>query len=368
MTRYRFALADPSQDDALQKRMAEDVMRGTIAVSFRRAPSFFAGSALQGSTTQVITCTDTQSGRLVGLGTRATLSTYINGKMCDTGYLCDLRGDSRVRGGTLLARGYRYLQNLHREQPIPLYYTMVLDGNESVLSLLTSGRAGLPHYRALGKFSTPAIILAGKRKYSFDPDIELSQCSVTELDEVVAFVNRIYRNYQFAPVLTVEDFNNGRLAGLSAEDITVARMANRIVGVTACWDQSRVRQIHIEQYSSVLRFLRPSYNLLAGLLSYKPLPAAGNSLACFYLCMMAVENEDKVVFRHLLEHIYSQRRHGHWQLFFAGLHERHPLRSVLSAFRSIPAAGNLFAVHWPEDKRAFEELDQRVPHIEAGAL
>ena len=73
MSRFGFALAQPADDAELRARMAADRMTGTIAVSFRREPSFFAGCRVQGDAAQVVKCTDTQDGTFVGLGTRSTV-------------------------------------------------------------------------------------------------------------------------------------------------------------------------------------------------------------------------------------------------------------------------------------------------------
>ena len=200
MTRYDFALATLEDDKALRERMAQDVMEGPVSVSFRRSPSYFAGSALQGRRTQVITCRDSEANRLVGLGTRASLYTYINGEQTITGYLCDLRGDAPARGGTLLARGYRYLKELHEADPVPLYYSMILDGNESALEVLSSGRASLPAYRSLGRFATPALLLGGRRRHTVSGCTHIRTAKPDDLDTVLDYINTSNKRFQFAPV------------------------------------------------------------------------------------------------------------------------------------------------------------------------
>jgi len=368
MSRYEFSIASAEDDEALRQRMARDIMQGIISVSFRRAPSYFAASALQGECTQVIKCTDQHSNEIVGLGTRATLATYINGEARTTGYLCDLRGDRRARGGTLLARGYRFLRRLHNEHPLPVYYSMVLDGNETAISVLTSGRGNLPTYTALGKFNTPAILLGAKRKFTPDTSISIRKANEKDLVKLTAFINACNRHFQFAPVITSGDFTNGRLSGLNIDDIYLAEKDCEIVATSACWDQQAIRQIHVEQYSKILRPVRPLYNLASRLLPYKSLPAPGQSLCCFYLSLVAVKDNDLNIFRNLLEHIYAERRSGPWQMCFAGFHERHPLNEALQSFRQIAAAGQLFSVHWPDDTTTPVTLDDRIPHLEAGAL
>lgn len=365
---YKLELAEDSDDAALRRRMAEDVMDGRIAVTFRREPSYFDGTAIQGAGAEVIKCVDSNTRRIVGLATRATLSAYINGKESALGYLCDLRVDQSIRGGVMLARGYKMMKGLHDAAPVDLYYTMILSGNDTALNILTSGRASLPSYKAFGEVLTPAIHLDRPRRYRFSNKLRIARGTVSELGEIVRFVNEQHRRKQFAPVIHVSDVGGRRLAGLGSDDIHVAYRGEKIVGCVACWDQSHVRQIFVENLNRSLRIVRPIYNFAARHTSRKPLPRPGKRVPFFYLAWIAIENDDPTVFRELLESVYEERRNGPWHFFIAGLHASNPLAATLRHFRSIESSGQLFIVHWENGADAFERLDGRVPHIEVGAL
>ena len=98
------------------------------------------------------------------------------------------------------------------------------------------------------------------------------------------------------------------------------------------------------------------------------LPSPGQALPFFYLSLIAVENDEVLVFRDLLETIYSNRREEKWSFFMAGLHTEHPLAEELKRFRHIPMYGNLYVVHWEDGAKKFDELDGRTPYIELAAL
>ena len=368
MTRFQFSLADSSDDDALRQRMNLDVMDGSIAVSFRREPSYFLGTGVQGEQAQVIKCVDTESGRLAGLGTRLQLDAFINGQQQRIGYLSDLRGDPRYRGGTLLARGYRYLRQLHDADPIPFYYSLILEGNESALKNLPGARAGLPVYHDMGKILTPAIHLDLPRKTVREPRLRIQTASIDQLPEVFKFIQKQYAKKQFAPIYQIEDMASPRLSGLRTEDILIAIRGNKIVGTLAAWDQHNFRQTHIERYSRTLKILRPFYNLAATLSPLKPLPATGNPVPYFYLALVAIENDDANIFRALLSKLHNQRRSGEWHYFIAGLHEKNPLSKVLAEYRSIKAAGHLYLIYYPDNTLEIQNLDDRIPHIEIAAV
>ncbi len=368
MSRFEFSLATSSDDAALRARMAQDVLEGNIAVSFRREPDYFAGAALQGQQMQVIKCVDKISGQLVGMGARLSSPAWVNGQKRTLGYLADLRGDPAYRGGTLLARGYRFLRQLHEQQPLPLYYSVILEGNRPALETIASGRAGLPCYRPLGRMLTPAIHLDLPRRIRRQKGVTVERAQPSQLPQVFAFISRCYSRKQLAPVYTPEDLQTGRLRGLQAEDIWVATKENQIIGVLAAWDQKGIRQTHVESYSPSLRLMRPAYNLLAHLSPLKPLPEPGARLPYFYLALCAIADDDAGIFRVLLSHLYAHYRKGPWHYCIAGLHETSPLAAVLKDYRRVPAAGHLFVVHYPEDQTAFDVLDGRVPHVEMGAV
>ncbi len=366
MSRFEFTLAGPADDAALRRRMAEDRMDGHVSVSFRREPSYFAGCQLQGEATQVIKCTDRVTGELVGLGSRLTLQGFVNGNPERIGYLSDLRAAPAVRGGTLLARGYRFLRQLHEQDPIPFYYSIILEGNQAALGNLTGARAGLPHYRDLGRILSPAIHLDMARHRVRETGLRFVRGRQGQLPEIMAFLRREYARKQLAPVYHASDFGTPRLRDLQPEDITLALRGERIVGTLAAWDQHRFRQTHIERYSTPLALMRPGYNLLARVTPLKPLPATGERIPYFCLALAATERNDPAIFRALLAQVYESRRRGPWNYCIAGLHESDPLAEVLTEYRRIESAGRLFVIHYPEDEPAFRALDTRPPYVEIG--
>lgn len=368
MSRFGFDLADKDDDAELRCRMAEDCLPGNISVSFRREPSYFSGSRVQGDTVQVIKCTDLSTRRIIGLGGRALSQAWVNGRPQRIGYLADLRAHPGYRGGTLLARGYRYFHELHQADPVALYYTMILEGNGLAQRILTSGRCGLPHYRDMGRILTPAIHLDIPKRAIHLSGVRFTRAKAEQLADILRFVQQWQSQKQLAPIYCDSDFNNGRLQGLSAQDIYIALRDDRIIGVIAAWDQRAFRQTHVERYSTPLRFMRPLYNVFAQVTPLKPLPSPGAMVPYFYLALVAVENNDPVIFRALLRYLYRERRLGRWHYFIAGLHERDPLAPILKEYRHIHAAGHLYAVHYPEDEMAFRQLDDRIPYIEIGSV
>jgi hypothetical protein len=368
MSRFDFALAGPADDAQLRARMAADVMQGSIAVSFRREPSYFAGCRVQGEATQVVKCTDRTSGRIVGLGSRSTSLAFVDGRRERIGYLADLRLAPELRRGTLLARGYRMLRRMHDADPVRLYTTVIYEGNRPAERALVGARAGLPRYVDWGRLLTPAIRLDFALRPERLAGVTLERGGAARLPQIVEFLNRERAGKQFAPVLEAAQFGAARLHGLRPESFFLALRGGRIVGTLAAWDQSALRQTHVERYPPLLALLRPAYNALAALSPLKPLPAPGTRIPYVYLACAAAAGNDVGVFRLLMRSAHEALRRGPWSFAIAALHEADPLAAVLAEFRSIPAAGRLFAVHYPDTALGVEPASRRVPCLEAGCL
>jgi hypothetical protein len=367
-TRYQISLADSADDAELRQRMAMDHMPGDIALSFRREPDYFLGCHVQGDTSQIIKCTDLESGRIVGLGARHLSSLFVNGVESRIGYLSDLRADEAVRRRTLLARGYATLRELHDADPVPLYYSIILDGNEEAASALTSARAGLPVYVDRGHILTPAIHLDRQLPELACDGVAVRRGSPSIMPQVFEFLREEHARKQLAPCYGSSEPGSPRLLGLQPEDFYVAYRGDRIVGCVAAWDQSGFRQTHVEKYSPSLRAVRPLYNLASRFTSRHALPAPGDTIPYLYLSLIATENNCVDIFATLLRTAYRDKRGSEYHFLVAGLHERDPLSRVLDDYRRIQAGGRLFLIYYPEHADFVSNLDGRIFYIEMAAV
>jgi len=358
-SRFEFSLATEADDEQLRRRMAADWLRGHLSVSFRREPSYFAACAVQGETSEVFCCRDRSTGSVVLMASRSIRQAYVNGTPQRLGYIGDIRLAPEHRNGTLLGRAARYLRHLHEANPVPLYFAVILDGNQAALSAFTMPRAGVPVLTEWGRMLTPAIHLDLPRRKVAEAGISFEMVRPDQSQEIVVFLSRLRAEKQFAPC--VASLKN-------LPDFLLAIRNNQIVGCCAGWDQRAFRQTHIEEYSLGLTLLRPLYNLAAELSPLKPLPAPGSAIPYLYLSHVAVDDNDPRIFRALLAEFYRRHRRGPWHYVIAGLHERDPLASVLHDYRRIEAAGRLFVVHYEDGAAALAKLDGRVPYIEMATV
>jgi hypothetical protein len=340
------------EDDADLRALLRDMPMGTkIEVVFLREPNFFHTCPIQGTVVQVFV--GRLGERIIGMATRAIRPSFINGEQVDAGYLADLRLRQEHRGGTFVARAYRFLRALHADGRAAIYSTVIVEDNRRALDTIAANRAGLPRYTPLGRVLTPAVFLT--RRLPPVPG-EIVRGHFDLLPAIVAKLND--NRLQFAPAYTEADFLDGRFPGFRVEDFYVLMKDGIIAGVLGVWDQRSFRQTVVTRYHGLVGKLRPLVNLVCR----PPLPAPGQPLPFFYVAF--VSTDDPVSFAALLRRAYNDAVGTAFSHFIVGLHERDPRTAALRDYSLTPFAGRLFAV-------AFDgppNLDCRVPYVETALL
>jgi len=367
-TRFAITLAERGDNAELRALLRENPMNGSMQVTFEREPDFFAACAIRGDSYQVGVGRDLESGRIVGLGTRSIAHAFVNGQAVPFGWLSDLRLQPAYRGGTLVARGYRFLRELHADGRAALYGTVIFRDNQTALRTIAATRAGLPAYHDLGVIHCPGINLR-RRKPAIAADCDIVRGRRELLPEIVACLNRNNARKQFAPVHDVESFIHGnRWKDFQLSDFYVACRSNKVVGVLGKWDQSAFKQIRVISYGRRLRWMVPAANALQTLLGAPSFPEPGHYLPFFYVSFIAVDQDGAGVFRALLRQVYNDAVGSSFRYAMVGLHERDPLLAALEDYSLTPFAGRLFCGCFADSEHVYRNLDGRAPYVEAATL
>ena len=318
MVQYRFELAGEADDAQLRSVLAETPMKGRIEIGFRREPSYFGAAVVHG------------------------------------------------------ARGYAFFRQQHSDGQAQLYLTTIAEGNESALSILTSGRAGLPHYHDVGRFITSALPTKAKHDEHKATAADVTVCPATRADvpQLLDFWQREGPRRQFFPHYTDADFfgSKSTFRHLAPEDVLMAVRSDRLVGTLGVWDQSSYRQTVVEQYSHDLRWTRPFYNTWAGFRKRPRLPAPGKPFSFRQAALPVVTDDDPQVFAALLEEGLTLTATGGPAYFMVGLHESDPLREAVDRFPKTEYVTRLFLVCWNDGEALRQSLDGRPPYLELGTL
>ena len=373
MSRFQLDLARHEDDDALRAVLAGTSMGGGIEVGFRREPSFFDASVVDGHFRQIIVGRDrTSRDRVVGFGSRSIRRVYLNGKPGTIGYLSLLRVVPDCRGrGRLLANAYRYLRELHADGQTALYLTTIAEDNAPALQTLVGGRAGLPHYHFAGRYLTAALPLSRRapRTAPPDPSLTIEPARQADLSDVLEFLHCQGASRQFFPLYTQLDLGEGGLLrGLRPEDILLARRAGRIVGTLAAWDQREFRQTIVNAYHGCWRLVRPVYNGWASLSGQPRLPNPGDPIRSLMGALPLIENDTPEVFDALLDGMLRTRNSDPVDYLLLGFHESDPLLTRLKRRRATWYVTNLYFACWEDGEPIRKALADRPPYLELGSL
>jgi hypothetical protein len=372
MSRFVFELATPADDEQLRDLLAATPMEGNISVAFARQPSYFAAAEVDGTTLQVGVARDRDSGRIIGMGSRAIGLRYVNGERVSVGYLSGLRlmQDFRGRAG-LLARGYRFLHRLHGDRSVSYYLTTIAEDNNAAMSLLTSGRAGLPVYHPWGNFHTLAISARAASKGEVQHNaVHIRLATALDRDAIVQFLNEQGSSRQFFPVYGTHDLFSGRglLRGLNCDDLLLAWRNGEIVGTLGCWNQRGFKQIVVHSYHGWLRPMRPVVNTWATIRRRPTLPGAGSILRVHVAAIPVVRGDDVDVFRLMfVAMLRRMAKHGE-PLLLIGFHEADPLLPIARQYAGRVYGTKLYIVYWPDEVPDLDALRQRAPYLELGGL
>jgi hypothetical protein len=367
---FRFELAGPEDNPELLQFSRSAEMPGPIRLSFDRSPDYLAALRVEGRQAEVLVCRDSKTRRLVATGHRAIKTAFINGVATPLGYFSGLRVERGYRSGQILSRGYAFLRTLHANQPAPFYLTTIMEDNQQAKEVLASGRLGLPSYQDYGRFCCMAISLQGGHAHRSASGLLFRRANASDAAAVVEFLNSEGRSKQFFPQYRVEDFGcpGGLLSHLNWEDVFLGFRGQELVGVLAAWDQRSVRRWQVTGYVPWLRSLRTPLNFVARFRRMPTLPKPGSPLNYFTLALACIRDNDRHVFRSLLEEIIQARQSRH-AFFLAGFHERDPLLPELLARPHVPLFSRLFVVAWEDGKQAVQDLNRgRIPYLELGSL
>jgi hypothetical protein len=368
MSRYRFELAGPGDDADLRHVLANTPMPGRIALTFRREPSFFAASGVDGFVRQIVACRDTESGRIVGFGCRALRRMYVNGESRTIGYLSSMRLLAEHRNQGVVARGYRFFRDLHGDGETPLYLTTIAESNEPAVRILTSGRAGLPTYHPAGAYHTIALPV-GDHGVAKLAGVEIAPASEPDLTGLIRFLQEWGPRRQFFPCYAESDFaDGGTLQGLNVADVLLARRSGAIIGALAAWDQHTFRQTVVHSYQGLVGWLRPIYNAWAWLRQGARLPPAGKPLCYLTGALPLVANDDVAVFDALLRTLLRRATGGAWRHLIVGIADGDPLLDVLRRHDATWYTTRIYLVCMDDGERFRQSLDARPIYLELGAL
>lgn len=351
-----------SDNRALCELFASVHLKGALDVTQERDPDFFALTRMHqplSSDTGIATADD---GRTVGCGTAIVREGWLDGRVIKTGYMCDLRVASDMRGGIHLARAFgTFMDWVRQERGAELFTTVIFDSNTQARDALTrrsDKRKEQPVYRPMTPFTMASIQFTTKKPA---PTMDVGPAS---RDELVAFLAERSKTRVLGEVLTPARFDE-RLAtwpNLSLSDFIVARDRGRIVGCLAPWDTGSFKRTRVLGYHGSMAWMRRAYNLAAAVRGFAPLPKPGEHFRFAFLSHF--EADDPAVARALFLAAYARLRSRGLHFMSVCIPRGSGLEAALSGFMVNRTNMTLYVVHPPDSVHAAVDFTTLRPGFE----
>lgn len=369
-SKYHFELAGKADDHALSSVLRRTFMPGKPSLSAQREPEFFVGEQVGNVDSQVIVVRKSDDQSIVGLASRSFRKMFIDGEVKTRGYLSGLRGLPEVRGGTLLARGYRFLKELHADGMTPYYVSTIFDDNNYARKVLTSGRAGLPVYRSWGCLNTYLLPLYGRRRPRPRCGKIILGTPGGTLCSLVDCINQFNRRHQFAPWYSQEDFQGatGLLPGFQPENLYGYRDDDNITATLGVWDQTAYKQTVITGYPWLHQAARPFLYAGSVLGLTHRLPRSGQPIPLLYGAFLSYAPQRLAHLESLLVAILQDWSRRGYIYLMVGIHARSAANQILRRHAVKQKSSTVYLVYWEDSLDAPLPSRELVPHLEIGTL
>ena len=369
--RFRFEVVGEKEDSSLRAVLRKVSMPGRTSLSFQTEPSFLAAEGAGNMESQVIAVRDTYTDGIVAMGSRCFRLMFVDGEIQLGGYLHGLRGLPEVRGGTLLARGYRFLRQLHGDGRVPYYVTTILDDNEYAKGLLTSRRAGLPVYEPRGHLKVFLLPLYRRTHSGRRPSSRVVRGMHSHLlSAALESVNAFNRRHQFGPYYTPDDFERKTtlLPHFDPDALYMYQKGSEITGTLGIWDQTAFKQWVVTRYSWPYRLAAP-FSPLGALLGLIPkLPGVGTPIQLLYASFLTCIPGDEETLEDILEVVVGDWSQLGYTFLAVGVHERSPLCNLFGTLAQETLSSAIYLVYWPELLSCPLPSQHLVPHLEIATL
>jgi hypothetical protein len=337
-------LASPADNKQLLALTSDTPMQGVIALRIDRQPDFFNLLQARGNSTTYIFEKNSQ---IIGSISASKCKVFINGKAEGIYYISDLKVEKTFRAKLylhkLISQMHRYLQL----QDADLLFCTAALGNNKVLPIF-DGRASIPKFYSLGKFSVFQLLPSKKR--AKNPSYEIRQQVADQA--IIEQFNCFYQHYQLGKVID----------SLDKDLITlVAYKDKQAVAAITLKDTLPLKQNVVVGLTPPLRAL---VSLVNGLNEYLPipsLPAMGEAVKNLYINNFYCDQGHQKAFESLI----AQARHLAFKEKFhfvsIGLHEKDPLQKCFTSFYKFEFTSLGYIASLKNNKSLIDEIIAGIP-------
>lgn len=363
-----FETAAPEDGLELLDILEEEAFSGRISLLYTRRPNAYTSFLREGEEVEIMLIREEGNRLVSAFGVSSINTLFLNGEPRRVGYLHSLRVRRRYQRRLWLQKGYAYMLREREKRKIALFFTTILEENETARRLLEKRRRTMPIYELWDRYLGFALKTGGSSLTTPRRGVyRFRQVNQGDLRALVAFLNREGRRKQLFPVVRDLDFSNSTGSAPSLDDFyLLVDNEDQIIAAGALWDQRSFKQHLVAGYRGTFRLLYP-LSFLFPVFGYPRLPRIGTTLNYATLSFWAVRDDDPLLFRQFLSGIRRAARR--YDFLFLGMSEREHLIDVVQRVPHISYGSRLYIVYYEGDEAARNTVDRRrIPYLEAGRL
>ncbi len=342
--------AHEADNEALLALTRATPMDGTISLRIDRDPDFFALLRLRGASRVFVAALGCQ---VVGCISAALRIVYVGAVPETIAYVGDMKVHPKFSGSRVAVRVIQALEADLRSNGVDVCFSVVAEGNRRAMPLF-EGRLGIPRWTPLGKFLVDELLPTPFRGRSEHYRIETAQHA--DLPDIAALLDRFHRSRQFAPQLAEMEIADT----LSAGGTFVAREGRQIVATLTVSDMGPMkRNVLLDAPRAVkgsLALLRFATAPLPGFI----VPRIGDPLRLLSVRHAACDAGHQAALTALLQWARAEALRRRFTCLAVGLHERDPLRSLVSGIPRFTFTSLAFATSLGGGGR-LEKLAEGIP-------
>lgn len=365
--------ATRADNELLVDLMAHVPMEGSLALSTRRDPDFFALYDIQRGSAHAFTYDD---GKMQGMASALVRDGFLDDTPQRVGYLGDLRirGTSKARRAFPFAFG-KFFADVVQETGCEHYITGVIASNALAMRSLAArkkGREAQPYYHPLLRFEMASVQMVLPRRPRTVSGVDVTTATPDDTAAIAAFLARDHARRPFGYRFDDGEFEHrlARWPGFTLESTFVARASGtgpsgNIVGVCTAWDPTPVKRYRVMRYAKEMRAIKVAVDVASKIVRCPALPDVGQDFRSLYLTNLSVQDDAPAVVRALVERVYQhawQRRVHFFALPLFDVPGGDPHASALRGLIVQKLAFQLYAVtsssrartQWPAGRPGFE--------------
>ena len=366
--RFHLRMAVREDDAQIRRLLRESVMGGKVQLALTCEPDSSLAAGVAGDRHDTVLVHHRENDELAGVGSRSVRDIYYDGRPARIGYLHQMRVRSKYRTTPrVLAGVYEMFDERRQPDELPLDITTVVADNHRAIRLLEADLPGKPSYHRLATMTSCVIRTRRFSGAATAANLEIRRAADADLDQIFDLVEQFNRRHQFA-TRWHQDLDHRQTLDLKATDFLLALRGSRLVACLAVWDQSKFKQVVVDDYEGAMRWCRPWLNACGALTAIPYLPRPGSEINSATISHIGLPEGEESAFCQLLNQartIWSRQVDS----LAIGLFDQSSLTQIVQRkFRPFRYRSHLYAVCYRPGEQLPAKWDRLCPHLELAVL